>query len=206
MSPRYGVLGEAPGQVEDRRGLPFQGPAGQFMRRSLRRVMLRDSEGCFLNAVSCFPKANKTPTPEEIAACKFNLFSQLDVIPAKYILVCGGIALKTLLPSAELTYATGIPVWAYGKCLYPIYHPAYVLRTRAVLEGWERQLMWFGQMVDDNMTPQDVAAMTVHCFYCSAQHENGSLTCEKHRLRLRKDKANGARVPIPVTMNPNTLF
>lgn len=202
--PRYIVLGEAPGQVEDRQGHPFVGPAGQFLRRALRKVGLRGADGAWMNTVSCFPRQRKTPTPAEMKACRINLFSQLEVCQCRPVLVCGSIALRSMLPHAEMTYAGGQPVQAHGKVLYPVYHPAYILRSRQALEGWERQLSIFAGLVNDaTVTVQDVQMLTYHCMYCSRQKSDNHLTCEQHKKWLRQDQFK----VIPTTpMNEPTLF
>lgn len=187
--PHFIILGEAPGQVEDRQGKPFVGPAGTFLKRSLRKAGLRAVDGAFMNTVSCYPKARKTPTPEEIAACKVNLYTQLDVLNCSYVLVCGAIALRTLLPHAEPMYANGQPVHAHGKVLFPVYHPAYILRSRQALEGWERHLRMFSGLVNNPLeTVQTIQQVTGHCFYCNSQKATDSLTCTTHAKWLRQDQ------------------
>lgn len=202
LKSKFIVVGEAPGAVEDRKGEPFVGPAGTFLKRELRRVGLRGGDGIFMNAVSCFPRLNKTPTPEEIKACKVNLFSQLEVARASNVLVCGSIALKALLPHAEITYAQGQPIHAHGKVLFPVYHPAYVLRTRVALDGWIRQLRWFAGMVEGVYSPNSIQSLTSHCMYCN-QGKMTSLTCHKHESLLLKDQQKPVIKP---TMVEDPLF
>lgn len=183
-SPRFMVLGEAPGQVEDRQGLPFVGPAGTFLKRSLRKAGLHPTDGAYFNAVSCFPKERKTPTSDEMAACRRNLFDQLHSVDALHVLVCGSIALKSLLPHADITYASGMPILAHGKWLFPVYHPSYILRTRMALESWERQLKEFFYIVTTNGVVH-----STRCIYCNAGRMGGQYTCQYHEKWWAQDTA-----------------
>lgn len=106
-----------------------------------------------------------------------------------YVLVCGAVALHAVLPHAEMTYASGVPVLAHGKVLFPVYHPAYILRSRQALTGWERELRIFAGMVNDpTITVSDAQALTYHCLYCNAEHQPRKLTCDKHEKWLRQDQ------------------
>lgn len=198
-NPDYLVVGEAPGQVEDRRGEPFVGPAGAFLKRELRRAGLFPSDGAFLNAVSCFPKERKTPTAEEVNACRQNLYDQLDVLETRPTLVCGSVALKALLPHADITYASGIGLNAHGKLLYPVYHPAYVLRSRLVLESWQRQIREFATMVETG------APLVSHrCLYCNGYRVGIHPTCPRHLKWWQQD--NFRIVTKPKVVPHPTLF
>lgn len=195
--PRYIVLGEAPGRFEDQAGEPFVGPAGMFLKRALRKAGLMVGDGTFMNAVCCYPKQARTPNSDEVKACSFNLFDQLEVSKSPYVLVCGKTALSAVLPTMELTYAAGVPIPAHGKMFYPVYHPAYVLRSRMVLESWERQLLDFYRIVNGLSTLN----YSAHCVYCSA-HRDNELTCHSHLKRLVKDQTRPIYKP-PAPPHPS---
>lgn len=124
------IVGEGPGEQEDRRGLPFVGPAGQMLDRMLQGVLGLDRQRVYiLNIVKCRPPRNRAPTPDEAASCRPFLEAQLQAIQPKVILALGSSASKALLNSQEEImklrgswhYWKGIPV-------RPTVHPEYLLR------------------------------------------------------------------------------
>jgi uracil-DNA glycosylase len=66
---RIMLVGEGPGAEEDREGLPFVGRAGQLLDRMLAAVGLDRRSVYIANIVPWRPPGNRTPTPQEIAAC-----------------------------------------------------------------------------------------------------------------------------------------
>lgn len=203
-SPSYIVVGEAPGKVEDAEGEAFVGPAGKFLKRALRKANLSPLDGAWMNAVSCFPKKEKTPTSDEISACKINLFSQLNVIDAKFVLVCGAIAIKALMPHAQIMWASGAPVVIHHKILFPVYHPAYILRQRSALNGWERDLDMFSTMVHWGYPPSWQELKRIHCLYCNHMTSQNSYTCPQHAKWFAEDAV--VRMPKPKAPPQPQLF
>lgn len=196
---KYVVVGEAPGKWDDHEGQPFVGPAGAFLRRELRRAGLRFTDGVFMNAVCCWPKSTRTPTADHQRKCSNNLFDQLAVTAPVHVLVCGNVALTSLLPHGQISYMAGVAIHAHGKVLYPIYHPSYVLRERMVYDVWARQLYDFGRLVAGK--PID---RPVHCIYCDRGVMTGEITCHVHEKLLRQDRV---RVPFKPPPAPEpTLF
>lgn len=196
-APRFLVLGEAPGQVEDQKGEPFVGPAGLFLKRALKKAGLSPSDGGYLNTVSCYPRIDKTPDAAHVSACSNNLFDQLALYPTIPTLVCGSVALTALLPHATITYAAGVPIIAHNRTLFPIYHPSYILRSRGVMESWERQLRVFSLLVNTDMVPSWEDLHRTHCLYCSAGYLPRTYTCPRHAGLWTKDTKPPKRKPVP---------
>lgn len=197
---RYLVIGEAPGKKEDELGEPFVGPAGQFLRRALRKAGLRGSDGAWMNAVSCYPHDHKTPTLAEISACRNNLYDQLDSVDVKNVLVCGAVALSSLLPKVQLSYAMGGPIDYGNKRLFPIYHPSYILRnnTREIVALWERHLSSFAAMVNGEYVTRDTLQIA-NCLYCNGQRMMDKVTCIRHEGQLIRDLVrHRSKLPPPV--------
>lgn len=193
LSPRFLVLGEAPGKLEDIKGEPFVGPAGMFLKRSLRKAGLMAADGGFLNAVCCFPAKDRTPDSHHIAACSNNLFDQLDLYPAVPTLVCGSVALKAVLPHAEIAWASGAPLLVHQRILFPVYHPAYILRSRMMMDSWEKQLRLFSDMVVNRLPYTWDKIDRTHCLYCSAGYLPNSYTCPRHVTTWAKDSVRPKR-------------
>ncbi len=124
------VMGEAPGDQEDRQGEPFVGPSGQMLDKMLVHVLgLQREQVYILNVVKCHPPRNRNPLPEEVEACRPFLEAQLQAIRPKLVLVLGGVAFKALFRTdTGITRSRG-RWWDYqGIPVMPTFHPAYLLR------------------------------------------------------------------------------
>ncbi len=139
------LVGEAPGYWEDQKGKPFVGKAGQLLDRIFASVGLsRENDVYICNTLKCRPPDNRTPLPEEKAACSEYLEAQLEILQPKIILLCGGVALTSFLPDkGGITKVRG--KWfdgPYGSKMMPIFHPSYLLRNDSREKGSPKWLMW----------------------------------------------------------------
>lgn len=130
------IVGEAPGEQEDKQGEPFVGKAGQLLDRMLAAVGLtRDeapaAEQVFIaNVLKCRPPANRNPLPQEVAQCEPYLLRQVQLVQPKLILAMGRFAVQSLLKSSEPIGKLRGRVHDYhGVPLVVTYHPAYLLRS-----------------------------------------------------------------------------
>jgi DNA polymerase len=134
-APRWMVVGEAPGEQEDRQGLPFVGRSGQLLDAMLAAVGMSRQNDVFIgNVIKCRPPGNRNPTPEEIAACSPYLMRQIELLKPERILVLGRFAAQTLLGTdATIGSLRGRvhTVRAGGRDIPVVvsYHPAYLLRS-----------------------------------------------------------------------------
>jgi DNA polymerase len=124
------VGGEGPGAEEDAAGRPVVGPAGQLLNRMLGAIGLSRGENCFIaNIVKCRPPGNRTPLPEESAACLPFLARQIDILKPKAILSMGAASTKCLLQTDEGISRLRGRIFPYnGIPLMPTFHPSYLLR------------------------------------------------------------------------------
>ncbi len=124
------ICGEGPGEREDREGVPCVGPAGQMLDRMLENVLgLAREQVYILNVVKCRPPGNRTPLPEEIAACAPFLEAQIQAIQPKIILSLGRPATQTLLKTGRGIKAMRGQWQRLGDLpVMPTFHPAYLLR------------------------------------------------------------------------------
>ena len=123
------LIGEGPGAEEDRQGLAFVGAAGQLLTRMLSAIELPRERVYICNTVKCRPPGNRTPTPEERAACLIHLRMQTALIRPKVILLLGASAAKTVL--GEDVYITRVRgQWRERKGVWitATYHPSALLR------------------------------------------------------------------------------
>ncbi len=127
---RVVLVGEGPGQEEDRLGRPFVGPAGRLLDRIIAAMGWRRTEVYICNVIKCRPPRNRDPQPDEIESCGSFLRRQLEAIRPQAILALGSFATQFLLSTQQpisrlrnrVHHFQGIP-------LVPTYHPAYLLRN-----------------------------------------------------------------------------
>lgn len=143
------IVGEAPGEQEDRQGEPFVGKAGQLLDNMLRALGLsRDAQAAggdparqvfIVNVLKCRPPGNRNPQPEEVAQCEPFLRRQVALVQPKLILAMGRFAVQSLLQSQDAIGRLRGRVHRYqGVPTVVTYHPAYLLRNPAdKARGWD---------------------------------------------------------------------
>ena len=132
-------VGEAPGRTEDEQGLPFVGQAGRLLSELLGEIGLERSDVFVVNTLKCRPPGNRDPLPQEISNCQDYLFRQLDLIQPRVVCTLGNFATKLLRgdPTGITRLHGRDEVRTIGPRavrLYPLYHPAAALYTRALLD------------------------------------------------------------------------
>ena len=123
-------IGEAPGVEEDKQGVPFVGAAGKKLDQIIEAMGFRRSDVYIANTLKSRPPDNRTPTPDEVAACGPYLKSQIDIVAPSVIVTLGSPSSKYILETTTgITRLRGN--WgAYGSIpVMPTYHPAYLLRN-----------------------------------------------------------------------------
>ncbi|HDN17637.1 MAG TPA: hypothetical protein ENF41_01130 [Candidatus Bathyarchaeota archaeon] len=131
------VIGEAPGEWEDRRGKQWQGKVGRVLRRTLREFDIELFEDCVcVNAVNCRPPNNKTPSAFQIQCCRPKVWKVIEEFRPKLILLLGNAALESFLAERWKKKLGGITRWRGWRIpdreveawVCPTYHPSYVER------------------------------------------------------------------------------
>jgi uracil-DNA glycosylase len=124
-------VGEGPGADEDERGEPFVGQAGKLLDAMLAATGLaRGREVYIANVVKCRPPTNRTPMPDEAAACAPFLDRQIELIQPKLIVALGKTAAMRMTGQDIAMGMMRGRVWRYRDIpLVVTYHPAYLLRS-----------------------------------------------------------------------------
>lgn len=142
------VVGEAPGERDDRLGQPFQGKAGELLHAMLAAAGIDPEHAVFYtNLVKCRPRSNRLPTPDEIASCLPHLHSQIALLRPKGILALGRLAAQALLGEGDSNIAAFEALrgqvhqfQGHGGTPIPLvvtYHPASLLsRPRHKAASW----------------------------------------------------------------------
>ncbi len=123
-------VGEAPGEQEDKMGVPFVGRSGKLLDKVLTEVGLSRQDIFIANVLKCRPPKNRDPLPEEIALCENYLHKQIEIIKPNVIIALGRVAANTLLRAKNaLKDMRGITYHYHNTSLRVTYHPAAILRN-----------------------------------------------------------------------------
>ena len=137
------IVGEGPGGVEDDYGGPLIGPSGQLLDKALASVGITRDHVYVTNIVKCRPPMNRTPMPDEAAACAGFLQAQIHLLKPQFILAMGRTAVQNLLHTN-----TGINTlrgqwleFQFGNEKIPLmatFHPSALLRDeRLKAPAWQ---------------------------------------------------------------------
>ncbi|THV39540.1 UdgX family uracil-DNA binding protein [Glycomyces buryatensis] len=143
---RIALVGEQPGDDEDRSGRPFTGPSGTLLYRALDQAGIDRGECYVTNAVKHFKFAqlqpggrriHKTPTRGEVNACRPWLLAELNAVKPELVVVLGATAGQSLMgPEFRISTRRGIiqdlvhDGLAESMKLMGTVHPSAVLRLR----------------------------------------------------------------------------
>jgi DNA polymerase len=131
------IVGEQPGDLEDLRGKPFVGPAGEMLDRAMAEAGL-DREACYVtNAVKHFKhemrgkrRLHKTPNAGEVSACRWWLDSERRLVKPRLIVAMGATAARAVFgrPVSVLKErGQRLALDDGGQAMVTV-HPSYLLR------------------------------------------------------------------------------
>jgi uracil-DNA glycosylase family protein len=131
------LVGEQPGDQEDKAGKPFVGPAGRVLADALDRVGLRREEIYLTNAVKHFRfeqrgprRLHKAPTVTQVRACVPWLAGELGAVAPSALGLLGATAAKAVLGQKfRLTVDRGKVLDHDGRPTVATVHPSAILRT-----------------------------------------------------------------------------
>jgi DNA polymerase len=133
------MIGEQPGDKEDREGRPFVGPAGRLLDQCLEEAGIERSQVYVTNAVKHFKweprgkrRIHEKPTLREIKACRPWLDTELEVVAPKLIVCLGATAAQALLGSNfKVTKQRGALQHVEGIApIVATVHPSSILRAQ----------------------------------------------------------------------------
>jgi len=131
-------IGEAPGEKEDMKAVPFVGKAGRMLDRILAEEGLKRGSIMITNTVKCRPPANRRPTQEETMAC--SPYLECELRDRQLVVALGKTAAESLLQTkltlkdcANQTFS--LMVNGQKIDLIPTYHPSACLFNLTAREG-----------------------------------------------------------------------
>ena len=138
------IIGEGPGEQEDKSGLPFVGRAGKMLDSALAAVNIDPLEDCYItNIVKCRPPNNRKPTASESDACMPWLNKQIELLSPKIIVLAGSTATESFLGVKEpISKIRGKWIEKDSIKYMPIFHPSYLLRNPSKEKGKPKWLTW----------------------------------------------------------------
>jgi len=134
------IVGEAPGEEEDKNGHPFVGAAGRILDKMLAYIQLERKDVYICNTIKCRPPGNADPTDEQKTQCLSYLTRQIEAINPKIIVCLGNHATGTVMGFLGLENKLESISKIHGKLfstdpdimtvkIMPIYHPAAMLHN-----------------------------------------------------------------------------
>jgi DNA polymerase len=143
---RLMLIGEQPGDREDREGKPFVGPAGRVLGEGLAEAGIDPREAYVTNAVKHFKftergkrRLHQKPTRGEVGACSPWLDGEIDLVRPQAIVALGATAAQRIFgPSFRVTRERGdIRETEYAPLTMATFHPSAILRARTSEERAE---------------------------------------------------------------------
>ena len=145
------IVGEGPGENEDKQGEPFVGRAGELLTRMLAAIDLRREDVFITNTIKCRATtdengriANRAPMQEELVNCREYLDREIAIVKPNVVLALGAPAAKSFLGAGfGITRQRGI--WYAGPAgtdLIVTFHPAYILRQTGGNMNAVKKLVW----------------------------------------------------------------
>ncbi|MBB1492548.1 MULTISPECIES: uracil-DNA glycosylase [unclassified Paracoccus (in: a-proteobacteria)] len=134
-SARVMILGEAPGEEEDRQGRPFVGRSGQLLDRMFDAIGLSrqaaDAERALYitNVLPWRPPGNRRPEEAEIDAMLPFVARHVELAAPDFLVLMGNAACKAALGRDGILRLRGHWTEAFGRPALPMTHPAYLLRN-----------------------------------------------------------------------------
>jgi uracil-DNA glycosylase len=160
------LVGEQPGDREDREGEPFVGPAGRLLDRALEEAGIDRRDAYLTNAVKHFKwrpsgkrRLHQTPRAGEVEACRPWLLAEVEAVEPRGLVALGATAARAVFgPSVRVTRDRGTlletPLAPIGTVTV---HPSAILRSR---DHDEREDAFAGLVADLEAVAAALKAVT----------------------------------------------
>lgn len=132
--PKVLIIGEAPGEEEDRDGIPFVGRSGRLLREVLEEVGFDEEDIRFTNVVRCRPKDNKV-SKRSINYCSEFAFNDIEEYNPDQVWLMGNSPLNGILGESGISNWNGVII-EKERTYVPLFHPAYILRNQDAMDEW----------------------------------------------------------------------
>jgi len=144
-------IGEAPGEQEDKQGLPFVGNSGKLLDKLLATIRIDRSEVFICNILKHRPPNNRDPLPDEIKVCTPYLKAQLKVISPKVVITLGRYSMNYFFPEESISRVHGqirnLTWQGLPLVIIPVYHPSAGLRNGSMLQALQKDFVTIGEFL-----------------------------------------------------------
>jgi len=173
-NPDIYILGEGPGEGEDKKGEFFVGRSGKFLRGSFPKEIRKKLR--YNNCVRTRPAStklgetnkNRAPTYFEQECCRPSVVRDIEKAKPKVVVGLGNVPLQWATKGEKISLWRGrfvpVKIGSHVCWFYPVYHPAGFLRRRKEIRGrvvfsdeeqiYERDIAWLLEIIDDLPTPE----------------------------------------------------
>jgi len=139
------VIGEAPGNHEDLKGIPFCGDSGNMLNEMLMSINLKREIDFYLtNVIFWRPPGNRRPTDEELAICRPFVERHIALFAPKIIILVGSTAMSAILGLKDpITKIRGeildyqVDFLTSPSKIFTIFHPSFLMR-----QPMKKKLVW----------------------------------------------------------------
>ena len=129
-NPTWLFIGEAPGQVEDEKGVPFVGDSGRELRKGIEEIGIDIQKCRFSNVCRCRPPGNKLSAyPKAIKHCRVHILREIRATNPKVIVLLGSSAVQSILNRTGILRLHGEVIKTPNWTFVCSFHPAYLLRN-----------------------------------------------------------------------------
>jgi DNA polymerase len=139
------VIGEAPGNHEDLKGIPFCGDSGNMLNEMLMSINLKRENDFYLtNVIFWRPPGNRRPTDEELAICRPFVERHIALFAPKIIILVGSTAMSAILGLKDpITKIRGeildyqVDFLTSPSKIFTIFHPSFLMR-----QPMKKKIVW----------------------------------------------------------------
>src|SRR3989339_1905114 len=146
-------VGEGPGRMEDKEGLPFVGQAGKLLDKLLILAGLERKKVFITNVVHHRPPENRDPLPEEITSYSKYLDQIINILNPNVIITLGRFSMTKFLPNVFISQVHGKKhdvIWQNKNVVvFPMYHPAASLRNGNILRQEQTDFVEMGKLLPE---------------------------------------------------------
>ena len=139
------VIGEAPGNHEDLKGIPFCGDSGNMLNEILMSINLKRENDFYLtNVIFWRPPGNRRPTDEELAICRPFVERHIALFAPKIIILVGSTAMSAILGLKDPITKIRGEILDYQadfltspSKIFTIFHPSFLMR-----QPMKKKIVW----------------------------------------------------------------
>ena len=149
------VVGDVPGDEEDRAGRPFVGPAGQLLDRMLASVGLSRATVLLTNVVPWRPPGGRPPTESEVQICLPFLWRHLTLLRPRLVVTLGALPVRALTGRTDgIRRLRGrwidvpIPGLPAPVPMLPMVHPSYLIQMPAAKQAAWKDILALRKALD----------------------------------------------------------